>query len=160
MTDRDSLVKQVAELIGGRDQTVATSESLTSGAIASALGQGPDAAEWFAGAVVAYDEQVKFELLGVPEGPVVTEECARRMATATRELLRADVAVSVTGVGGPEPDEGEPPGTVWMAVSTRDDDVVTRKVKLDGDPADVVEATVDTALELLVEVISTPPGND
>ena len=153
MTDRDSLVKQVAELVGGRDQSVATSESLTSGAIASALGQGPDAADWFAGAVVAYQEPVKFELLGVPEGPVVTEECARQMATATRELLRADVAVSVTGVGGPEPDEGEPPGTVWMAVSTRDDDVVTRKVKLDGDPADVVEATVDTALELLVDVL-------
>ena len=68
------------------------------------------------------------------------------------DLLRADACVSVTGVGGPEPSEGEPAGTVWMAVATKDD-VVSRKVHLDGDPAEVVEKTVDVALEMLLEVL-------
>jgi nicotinamide-nucleotide amidase len=152
VTDRDSLVKAVARVAADRGLAIVTSESLTSGAVASALGQGPDAASWLAGGVVAYQEPVKFEVLGVPEGPVVSEACAAQMARGARELLRADACVSVTGVGGPEPSEGEPPGTVWLAVALADD-VTTRKVQLDGDPAEVVEQTVDVALELLLEVL-------
>jgi nicotinamide-nucleotide amidase len=156
VTDRDSLVEEIARLASDRGISVVTSESLTSGAVASALGQGPNAADWFAGGVVAYQEPVKFDVLGVPEGPVVSEQCAAQMARGARTLLGASGCVSVTGVGGPEPSEGEPPGTVWMAVSTgaaQDDDLVTRKVQLDGDPGDVVEKTVDVALELLLEVL-------
>ena len=105
---------------------------------------------------MAYQEPVKFDVLGVPEGPVVSEPCAAQMARGARKLLGASGCVSVTGVGGPEPSEGEPPGTVWMAVSTgaaEDDDLVTRKVRFEGDPADVVEKTVDAALELLLDVL-------
>jgi len=152
VTDREHVVKDLADLAQDRGLSLVTSESLTSGAIASALGQGPSAADWFAGGVVAYQEPVKFEVLGVPEGPVVSETCAAQMARGARDLLRADACVSVTGVGGPDPSEGEPPGTVWMAVATADD-LVTRKVHLDGDPADVVEQTVDVALELMLEVL-------
>lgn len=152
MTDRQKLVEKLAKLAADLDAHIVTAESLTSGAIASALGQGPDAAEWFSGGVVAYDEQVKFDVLGVPEGPVVTEKAAEQMARGARELLSANWAVAVTGVGGPGPTEGEPAGTVWMAVVT-DDHVVTRKVHLDGDPGDVVEKTVDVSLELLHEVL-------
>ena len=156
MTDRDSVVQDLARLAAEQDARIVTAESLTSGAIASALGQGPDAADWFCGSVVAYQEVVKFEVLGVPEGPVVTEECAVQMARGARDLLRGHWAVSVTGVGGPEPDEGEPAGTVWMAVTTTED-VVTRKLHLDGDPAEVVEKTVDAALALLLAVLREGP---
>jgi nicotinamide-nucleotide amidase len=155
MTDRDSrdaIVEELATLAAERDARIVTAESLTSGAIASALGQGPDAASWFCGGVVAYSEDVKFDVLGVPEGPVVTSGTAEQMAKGARDLLHGHWAVAVTGVGGPEPDEGEPAGTVWMAVATTDD-VVTRKVQLDGDPAEVVEETVDRALALLLEVL-------
>ncbi len=152
MTDRAAIVEELGRLAAERDARIVTSESLTSGAIASALGQGPKASRWFCGGVVAYQEVVKFELLGVPQGPVVTAATAEHMARSARDLLRGDWAVAVTGVGGPEPDEGEPAGTVWIAVVTTDD-VVTRKRHIDGDPADVVERTVDQALELLLEVL-------
>ncbi len=152
MTDRQSVVEELGGLAADLGAHIVTAESLTSGAIASALGQGPQAATWFRGGVVAYQEPVKFEVLGVPEGPVVTEACAEQMARGARELLLANWAVAVTGVGGPGPEEGEPEGTVWMAVVT-DDHVVTRKVQLDGGPADIVEKTVDAALELLREVL-------
>ena len=153
MTDRDSLVERLAGLAADRDAHIVTSESLTAGAIASALGQGPDAADWFRGGVVAYQEPVKFDVLGVPEGPVVSQACAEQMARGARDLLGGSWAVSATGVGGPDPSEGEPAGTVWLGVATQED-VVSRKLHLDGDPAEVVEKTVDAALELLAEVLA------
>ena len=61
---------------------------------------------------MAYSRQVKYDLLGVPVGPVVNETAARRMAAAAAELLGADFSVSVTEVGGPEAQDGQPPGTV------------------------------------------------
>jgi len=152
VTDRQKLVEKLGGLAADLDAAIVTAESLTSGAIASALGQGPSASEWFRGGVIAYKPEVKFKVLGVPEGPVVTEEAAEQMARGARDLLSANWAIAVTGVGGPGSDEGEPAGTVWMAVVT-DDHVTTRRVQLDGDPADVVEKTVDASLELLHEVL-------
>jgi nicotinamide-nucleotide amidase len=152
MTDRDSLVERLGRLAADRGASIVTAESLTAGAIASALGQGPDSADWFRGGIVAYQEPVKFDVLGVPEGPVVSAACAEQMARGARDLLGGSWSVAVTGVGGPDPSEGEPAGTVWMSVAT-EEDVVTTKVQLDGDPAEVVEATVDRALELLHEVL-------
>jgi len=89
----------VAEHASRRGLTVAVAESLTSGRLASALGEAPDASEWFRGAVVAYASAVKFDVLGVTPGPVVTASCAREMATGARNLLAADVSVAGTGVG-------------------------------------------------------------
>ena len=141
-------VETIAHLAADQDLTVAVAESLTSGAIASALGAGPSAASWFAGGVVAYQEPVKFELLGVPEGPVVTAECATAMASGVRRLTGADVAVAVTGVGGPDPSEGKPAGTVWIAVD-RDAGANAQEVHLDGEPEQVLDGTVRVALDAL-----------
>ena len=65
--------------------------------------------------VVAYDEQVKFDVLGVEPGPLVSTRCAEQMAAGAARLLQADAVIALTGVGGPEPDEGKPPGTAVMA---------------------------------------------
>ena len=131
MTDDVDRVERIAELAAKRELRVVASESLTSGTVATRLGAGPNAADWFAGGIVAYQEPVKFDVLGVDEGPVVTEDCARQMATGARRLLQADVAVSCTGVGGPDPSEGKPAGTVILAVASGDD-VVIRELALDG----------------------------
>ena len=152
MTDRTALIDDVSRCAVERGLTIATSESLTSGSIATCLGAGPDAASWFAGGLVAYQEQVKFRVLDVPEGPVVTPECAEQMARGARRLLQADVAVSATGVGGPDPSEGKPAGTVILSVATADG-ATTRHLQLDGDPEAVLSATVDAALALLVDVL-------
>ncbi len=127
---------------------VAAAESLTSGAIASHLGAAEAASDWFAGGVVAYSRQVKFSVLHVEPGPVVTEACARQMARGVLDLLSADVAVAVTGAGGPDPEEDMPPGTVFIAVCSGGD-VRVEQHRFDGDPEQVVRDTTLGALRLL-----------
>lgn len=144
------LAADLPDLLGRRGWTVGTAESLTGGTIASVLAAAPSAQEWLRGAVVAYTPEVKFGLLGVREGPVVTEECARTMATTTARLLGADLVVAVTGVGGPDPDEGEPAGTVWFAVAAPDG-VRTAKEVFAGDPPDILTATTERAIRMLRE---------
>ena len=149
---------RLAELATSRGLRVAAAESLTAGRISSFLGRGEAASEWYRGAVVAYDEEVKFEVLGVTRGPVVTAACAQEMAEGVRRLLGADVALGITGVGGPGPQEDCPPGTVYLAVATA---VGTRPLhtRLPGDPGEVVAQATSLALDELVrELESSPPG--
>ena len=124
---------------------MASAESLTSGYLSAALGRGQDAASWFAGGVVAYASEVKFTVLGVREGPVITADCARQMALGVTALMRSDVSVAVTGVGGPDEEEGHPPGTVYVATNVGGHTHVTRH-HFSGEPGDVVDATVEAAL--------------
>ena len=148
-----SSVERIARLATEHDLTIAAAESLTSGLIASRLGAGPEASEWFRGSVVAYSEPVKFDVLGVRRGPLVHPECAEGMARGVGRLLGADVAVAATGVGGPDPSEGKPAGTVYVAVTVRDSTTI-RELDLDGDPKDILEATADHALELLATALA------
>ena len=87
MTTETDRVEPIAELATKRESRVVTAESLTSGSVATQLGAGPNAADWFGGGIVAYQEPVKFDVLGVEEGPVVTRACAEQMATGARRLL-------------------------------------------------------------------------
>lgn len=142
----------IARTASERGITVAVAESLTGGAIAQALAAAPDASDWFAGGVVAYTVRTKARVLGVPEGPVVNAPTARQMAQGVRELLDADIAAAVTGVGGPGDEEGRPPGTVFLAIVTVDSTRVT-EFAFDGDAASVVAQTVDATLrELRVDL--------
>jgi nicotinamide-nucleotide amidase len=131
-----------------RGITVAVAESLTGGALAQALAAAPDASEWFAGGVVAYTVRTKARVLGVPEGPVVNAPTARRMAEGVRELLGAHIAAAVTGVGGPGDEEGQTPGTVFLAIVTADSTRIT-EFAFAGDPASVLAQTVDATLRAL-----------
>jgi nicotinamide-nucleotide amidase len=126
-------------------QSLAVAESLTCGALASALGKGAEASAWFAGGVVAYFSDVKFRLLGVDEGPVITASCARQMALGVRRLLHSDVALAITGVGGPDPEEGKPPGTVFVATHVNDR-VRVHEHAFAGDTDDILSQTIAAAL--------------
>jgi nicotinamide-nucleotide amidase len=143
---------RIERIAAARQARVVTAESLTCGNVAATLGAGPNASAWFGGGVVAYQEAIKFDVLGVPEGPVVTRECAEQMARGARRLLSADVAVSCTGVGGPDPSEGKPAGTVVVAVAT-EQGVDVRELSLDGGPDEVLEQTTSACLGLLEEVL-------
>lgn len=145
---RMEMAERVADAAQEGGLTVAVAESLTGGQLASALAAGPDASTWFRGGVVAYASEVKFSVLGVEPGPVVTEACARQMAAGVAELTDATVALAVTGVGGPDPEESKPPGTVWLAVWA-DGDCRAQELSLDGSPAEVLDATVQRALGIL-----------
>ena len=152
----EALAARVAELATKAGVTVATAESLTGGMIAAALASAQGASEWFRGSVVAYSEEVKHGLLGVPPGPVVSAEAASVMARGARRVLGASVAVAVTGAGGPSGQDGREPGTVFLAFDADDDHRIVR-LQLDADdPKEVCATTAVAALRMLAEGLEHP----
>jgi nicotinamide-nucleotide amidase len=145
-------VDAIAALAAKNDFAIGVAESLTGGAVASALAQGPDAAQWFRGGVVAYSRAVKSEVLAVTAPLLVTSECASQMASGGARVLGVDAAVSTTGAGGPGPEEGRPAGTVFVGVWVRGKHS-TYELSLRGDPRHVVEAATEKALRLLLEAM-------
>jgi nicotinamide-nucleotide amidase len=144
------VVELLSQALRRSSRTVSVAESLTSGSVASRLGAAEGASDWFYGGVVAYASQVKFKVLGVDPGPVVTAACARQMAQGVCDLTGSDLAVAITGVGGPDPAEGKPAGTVFIAVGSSDS-VRVEEHRLDGGPEGVLAAATSAALRLLLE---------
>ena len=153
--DLEGVADQISELARSTHLTVATAESLTGGQISCLLGAAPKSAQWYRGSIVAYSSDVKHALLRVPEGSVVSEQSARAMAATTAELLGADLTVAVTGAGGPDPQDGQVPGTVWFGVCLRGT-VHTEMLRFTGEPDEIVAATIGRALHLLRDAL-TPP---
>src|ERR687883_1168607 len=128
-----------------RGQTLAVAESLTGGALTAAVVDVPGASTVLRGGVVAYATDLKHALLGVDadllaaEGPV-HPEVARQMADGVRERLGATWGLATTGVAGPDPQDGVPPGTVYVAITGPDDRV--ERLLLPGDRGEVRAATV------------------
>jgi len=146
--DDHSMERVVADLLVGRGLTLGVAESLTGGLVGSRLAETEGASEWFRGSVVAYDSQVKFDLLGVPEGPVVCEEAAGAMAEGAARALGADVGLGITGVAGPATQEGRPVGTVFMAVADKEG-VEAKEVHLPGDRQHIRQFAAIGLLDLL-----------
>ncbi|MDT0347297.1 CinA family protein [Streptomyces litchfieldiae] len=156
------LATQVLRLLVGRGQTVAVAESLTGGMVAAALTDVPGASRAFRGSVTAYATGVKRDLLGV-DGAVLAErgavdaEVARQLATGVRDLLGADWGVATTGVAGPEPQDGQPVGTVHVAVSAPGTGgVVAQRLNLRGDRFAIRSGSVRAALALLRNELILP----
>ena len=124
--DDETMESAVLDALRQRGWTLALAESLTGGLIGSRLTAVPGASDVFRGGLVSYASDVKFNLLDVPEGPVVSEEAVTAMAQGAAELLDADCAIAVTGVAGPDPLHGEDPGTVWMATLVNGEVEATR----------------------------------
>lgn len=139
---------RIARIAQERGVTVATAESLTGGMIATQLAAAEGASTWFRGGVVAYSTEAKRKLLGVSAGSVVSSEAAEQMAHGVIALMDAEVAVAVTGAGGPDPQDGRGPGTVFVAVGD-DDGIEVTEHRLDGGPGDICAATTELALEAL-----------
>ena len=150
---QQELASRVADLATARGETVAVAESLTSGKIAAALGAAPEAATWLRGGVVAYHPEVKRNVLNMPDVPVVSRPAAEALARNVRTLLGADIAVAVTGVGGPEPSDGEPAGTVWFGTAS-EAGVTACSAHFDGEPDEVLDQTVRFALTCLLDRMS------
>jgi nicotinamide-nucleotide amidase len=129
---------------------VAVAESLTCGRLASAVGRGKDAEDWFAGGVVAYRLDTKLSVLGVrPCVDPCSAECATQMAVGVRWLLSADVAVPPPGWAVRNPKAAIRPARSSSAGQTSDA-CGHERLSLSGDPDDVLSQTVARALALLV----------
>ncbi len=118
----EELEQVIAKLLDAMGATVACAESLTGGSLAHRLSAAPGASSYFKGSAVTYTAEAKRDILGVSQqtidGPgVVSEECAREMALGTRRIFQADLGLAVTGVAGPDPHDGKPPGTVCVALA-------------------------------------------
>ncbi|PXX71215.1 nicotinamide-nucleotide amidase [Nocardia tenerifensis] len=153
----EELAEEIAALAQRTESTVAVAESLTAGQIAAAFGAAPDSGDWFRGGVVAYSRYVKHHVLDVPEGPVVSRVSAEAMARTVRSMTDATIAVGVTGVGGPDRQDDEPPGTVWFAIAVDDAPVALRR-QFEGEPGEVLDQTIDQALELVLAAMKDPAG--
>jgi nicotinamide-nucleotide amidase len=136
-----------------RGETVAVAESLTGGALGAALVAVPGVSATFRGGVIAYATELKSELLGVDAGLLarrgpVDADVAVAMASGVRERLGATWGLATTGVAGPDPQDGHPPGVFYVAIAGPDIARV-EALALDGDRATVRAAAVAAALELL-----------
>jgi nicotinamide-nucleotide amidase len=142
----------VSRLIDRR-QSVATAESLTGGLLAATLVEVPGVSAVFRGGLVVYATDLKASLAGVPEellaerGPV-DPDVALALAEGARARCDAHWGVATTGVAGPDPQDGKPVGTVFVAVAGPAGSTV-RKLALEGDRAAIRTATVTAALQLL-----------
>lgn len=150
--DGDNMETVVVEALRVRGLTLAVAESVTGGYLAGRICAVPGASAVFRGGVVAYAPEVKFDLLGVPDGPVVTEEAAVAMAEGVRVRLGADIGIATTGVAGPEESEGLPVGTVRLAVAAADG-AIASTVRLPGDRERIRQFSTITLLDLLRRVL-------
>ena len=154
--DDESMEVAVAERLVARGLTFGVAESLTGGLIASRLVNVPGASAWFRGGVVAYDSQVKFDVLGVPAGPVVTAAAAAAMAEGAARVTGSDVGLGITGVAGPDDQEGVAPGTIFVGLSLPDEPLQTRQLRLPGDRERVRQYGAISALDLLRRALDAP----
>jgi nicotinamide-nucleotide amidase len=119
----EELQDAVAQLLVAQGKTIATAESVTAGLVAHRLGQVPGASQWLRGGIVAYDSRIKVEMLGVSsrlieEHGVVSGPVAEAMAAGCRTRFRTDLAVSTTGIAGPEGGApAKPVGLVYVGVA-------------------------------------------
>ena len=139
----------VARVMVAHGFTLGLAESLTGGLAASRLVNVPGASTWFRGSVVSYASEVKFDVLGVPEGPVVSEAAAKAMAEGARRVLGADVGLSITGVAGPTEQDGQSPGTVFVGLARPGHDAESTGFTVPGDRARVRQYATIAALDLL-----------
>lgn len=145
---------KIGEALRFRGLTISTAESITGGGLSSCLVSVPGSSSWFKGSAVAYRDEIKHALLGVPteileRNGAVSEECVEAMAEGARKLFMTDLAVAVSGIAGPDGDgSSNPIGTVWIAVALPSR-TITRRRLFKGGREDVRRETILEALGMI-----------
>jgi PncC family amidohydrolase len=143
----------VLDALSSAGHTLAVAESLTGGLLSATVTDVPGASAVFRGGVCAYSSDLKVSLLDVPDDlvrsdGVVSASVADAMARGARERLTATYALSTTGVAGPDPQEGKPVGTVFVAVSGPEG-TDTHELRLNGDRQAIRQRTCLAVLGVL-----------
>ncbi len=163
----------VVRLLRVKGETVAVAESLTGGLVAAEITTVPGASRVFRGSVTAYATDLKHQLLGVDAALLarhgaVNAQVAAQMAVGVRKALGADWGLATTGVAGPEPQDGQPVGTVFVAVdgpvgpdSGSAGGGKVEALRLNGDRAEIRMESVRSVLALLLtELAGEHTGNE
>lgn len=152
--DHDTLEGVLGEMLVERGLTIVVAESCTGGSVASRITRVPGSSRYFLGGVVAYDNAVKIQQLGVSEPDLtehgaVSEAVARQMAEGVRKTLGADIGVATTGVAGPDGGTAEKPvGTVWLGFADAESSYAVH-LQLSRDRAINVALSTTAALNLV-----------
>jgi nicotinamide-nucleotide amidase len=151
-----SMVKEIIRTLGESNESLVTAESITAGGLSAAITSVEGSSQIFLGAIVAYQDHVKTNVLGIEETVIAThtvysQEVAVAMAQAVRIKFGATWAIATTGVAGPGPSDGVPSGTVWVAI----DGPVTQSLELSlaGGRESVRNATVATAIGTFTRIL-------
>jgi nicotinamide-nucleotide amidase len=160
--DGSTVDEQVADLLGR--EMVAVAESCTGGLMAARLTERAGSSAHFAGGVVAYSNQAKIELAGVPGELIerfgaVSEEVAVALATGAASTFGAEFGIGITGIAGPDGgSEEKPVGTVCFSVASASGERITRTAQLPGSRSDVRERSTTVALHLLRRLVLREAG--
>ena len=149
----ETMESVVLDLCRARGLSLGLAESVTGGLVGARLTAVPGASEVFAGSIVSYATEVKRTVLGVTAGSVVSEPAAREMASGALDQLGCDLAVSLTGVAGPEEQDGQPVGTLFVGLRGPGLDEV-RHVRLPGQREQMRQFAVITALGMLRQALA------
>jgi len=157
-TDDDTMESVVLDMLRARGLTLGLAESVTGGLVGGRITNVAGSSSVFRGGVVSYAGEVKFDVLGVDRGPVVSEEAAAQMATGARRVLGCDVALALTGVAGPDEQDGRAVGTLCAAVALPDGSTVSGTWMMPPARDQMRQMSVITALDFLRRtLISTVP---
>ena len=158
--DSVALVQELADRLLKHRQKVCTAESCTGGLIAKTFTDLAGSSDWFERGFVTYSNEAKSEMLAVPASLIedygaVSEAVATAMASGALRHSRADFSVSVTGVAGPGGgSDDKPVGTVWIALASAEK-MIAKRYQFDGDRQAVRVATMQTAIELLLDLVES-----
>ncbi len=147
--DSSTMESVVGELLAAHHLTLGLAESVTGGLVAARLVGIAGASQWFRGGVVSYASEVKFDVLGVTPGPVVSPDAAKQMAVGAQRTIGSSVGLSVTGVAGPELQDGMPVGTVFVGLVIENEPPTVFEFRVPGDRERVRQYATISALNYL-----------
>lgn len=147
--DDDTMESVVLQMLRDRGLTLGLAESVTGGLVSGRLTNIAGASNVLRGGVVSYASEVKFDVLGVTNGPVVSPEAAVEMAVGAQRVFGADVGLSLTGVAGPAEQEGQRPGTLCIGVALPNGVTASSVVQLPGVRDQMRQLSVISALDFL-----------
>ncbi len=156
----ETLEAQVGAALRAKNWTIGTAESCTGGLILHRLTNIPGSSAYVLGGVVAYSNQIKQSVLRVKQGTLiahgaVSEQTAQEMALGARQLLKAHITVSVTGIAGPGGGTAEKPvGLTYIALAGPDDLLVSERHIWDGSREAIKQASADSALKLVLDTLA------
>lgn len=159
----DPLTERVIAELGRTGHTIATAESLTGGRVCALLTTVPGSSSVVLGGVVSYSTELKSAVLGVSEDVLreqgaIAADTALQMAQGVCRLTGSSIGVATTGVAGPDPSEGKPVGTVFVAVAVGESWGRVRALTLHGSREQIRRYSVESALELVLEALSEVGG--
>ena len=147
--DEQNMEAVVLQMLRDKKLTLGVAESVTGGLVAGRLTAIVGASDVFCGAIVSYDSAVKFDLLNVTRGPVVSESAAKEMAVAVRKSLGSDIGLALTGVAGPTEQDGVKVGTLCVGLALPNGDVRSTTFSLPFGREQMRQISVISALNFL-----------